>query len=433
MPLLAPSGWHWPPRVVAKTSGRQKTDSEWDSQVIYWMTVAFTFWLLVHSVLQALAIEWTWRAQPLKRDEMSWWSTHTHTHLTSGCRLKRSVARRKTMGWPPNAIQPSETCRLVSAGWWDDKFLKWPCTFRRIGVQNHCFTSRWWAQLKQRAPKKLWTFQVHDRLPPVFLTFCFNLLSPWYSQHSSCFTTLHLPVIRPDHPWPASNRVTSTCSTEASSLGTLSRSFNLSRWEDSTWIRCHILILRPRFYTMDYISPSTYSILLMWTRLWTCFWAKFDVSPRSMVQHLWPGCCPDGSSLPVTLPFVASTSRAAWGVAVGHINYLLLSAPCVFMVTWNAELNLSLPAHGAVLGQFQLNLGTTYTRSLVFVFVQWRYASVSPIGSEWTGLHTIRSSTHALSWAKNTPKTVLKGSTSLQAATRRPFKCFQLENYSTFI
>ena len=105
MPLLAPSGWHWPPRVVAKTSGRQKTDSEWDSQVIYWMTVAFTFWLLVHSVLQALAIEWTWRAQPLKRDEMSWWSTHTH--LTSGCRLKRSVARRKTMGWPPNAIQPA--------------------------------------------------------------------------------------------------------------------------------------------------------------------------------------------------------------------------------------------------------------------------------------------------------------------------------------
>ena len=171
-----------------------------------------------------------------------------HTHLTSGCRLKRSVARRKTMGWPPNAIQPSETCRLVSAGWWDDKFLKWPCTFRRIGVQNHCFTSRWWAQLKQRAPKKLWTFQVHDRLQPVFLTFCFNLLSPWYSQHSSCFTTLHLPVIRPDHPWPASNRVTSTCSTEASSLGTLSRSFNLSRWEDSTWIRCHILILRPRFF-----------------------------------------------------------------------------------------------------------------------------------------------------------------------------------------
>lgn len=77
MPLLAPSGWHWPPRVVAKTSGRQKADSEWDSQVIYWMTVAFTFWLLVHSVLQALAIEWTWRAQPLKRDEMSWWSTHT--------------------------------------------------------------------------------------------------------------------------------------------------------------------------------------------------------------------------------------------------------------------------------------------------------------------------------------------------------------------
>lgn len=82
----------------------------------------------------------------------------------------------------------------------------------------------------------------------------------------------------------------------------------------------------------------------MWTRLWTCFWTKFDVSPRSMVQHLWPGCCPDGSSLPVTLPFVASTSRAAWGVAVSHINYLLLSAPCVFMVTWNAELNLSLPA-----------------------------------------------------------------------------------------
>ena len=261
MPLLAPSGWHWPPRVVAKTSGRQKTDSEWDSQVIYWMTVAFTFWLLVHSVLQALAIEWTWRAQPLKRDEMSWWSTHTH--LTSGCRLKRSVARRKTMGWPPNAIQPSETCRLVSAGWWDDKFLKWPCTFRRIGVQNHCFTSRWWAQLKQRAPKKLWTFQVHDRLPPVFLTFCFNLLSPWYSQHSSCFTTLHLPVIRPDHPWPASNRVTSTCSTEASSLGTLSRSFNLSRWEDSTWIRCHILILRPRFFFKQRITSLHLTVNLL--------------------------------------------------------------------------------------------------------------------------------------------------------------------------
>ena len=86
-----------------------------------------------------------------------------------------------------------------------------------------------------------------------------------------------------------------------------------------------------------------------------------------------------------------------------------------------------------MLGQFQLNLGTTYTRSLVFVFVLWRYASVSPIGSEWTGLHTIRSSTHALSWAKKTPKTVLKGSTSLEAATRRPFKCFQLKNYSTLI
>lgn len=34
---------------------------------------------------------------------------------------------------------------------------------------------------------------------------------------------------------------------------------------------------------------------------------------------------------------------------------------------------------------------------------------------------------------KKTPKTVLKGSTSLEAATRRPFKCFQLKNYSTLI
>ena len=171
----------------------------------------------------------------------------------------------------------------------------------------------------------------------------------------------------------------------------------------------------------------------MWTRLWTCFWTKFDVSPRSMVQHVWPGCCPDGSSLPVTLPFVASTSRAAWGVAVSHINYLLLSAPCVFMVTWNAELNLSLPARCSarpVPAQSWNNLHTKSGVCVRSVKVCLRFPQLGRNEQAFTQSDHPPMLCHG---QKKTPKTVLKGSTSLEAATRRPFKCFQLKNYSTLI
>lgn len=367
----------------------------------------------------------------------TWWNVmmiHTHTHLTSGCRLKRSVARRKTMGWPPNAIQPSETCRLVSAGWWDDKFLKWPCTFRRIGVQNHCFTSRWWAQLKQRAPKKLWTFQVHDRLPPVFLTFCFNLLSPWYSQHSSCFTTLHLPVIRPDHPWPASNRVTSTCSTEASSLGTLSRSFNLSRWEDSTWIRCHILILRPRFFFLNNGLHLTVNLLNL-TYVNTIVNMFLDKIWRFSQVH---GATPLARLLSGRQQLAGHASLCGLNVKSSvrccsqpyQLSSSFRSLCCHGNLKCWAKFVVACPWCSArpVPAESWNNLHTKSGVCVRSVKVCLRL-TVSPIGSEWTGLHTIRSSTHALSLAKKHQKP----STSLQAATRRPFKSLKLKNCSTFI
>ncbi len=67
------------------------------------------------------------------------------------------------------------------------------------------------------------------------------------------------------------------------------------------------------------------------------------------------------------------------------------------------------------------------------VGVPWKYKSVFPIGSGWTGLHAIRSSTHAFPWGKkNIKNPILKGSTSFEAATRRPFKSFQLKIYSTY-
>ena len=153
-----------------------------------------------------------------------------------------------------------------------------------------------------------------------------------------------------------------------------------------------------------------------------------------MVQHLWAGCCPDGSSLPVTLPFVASTSRAAWGVAVSHFNLfnplLVFSwqpdkkpqcwAKFVFACSWCST--RLVPAQ---------SWDDLHTKS--GVGVPWKYESVFPIGSGWTGLHAIRSSTHAFPWGKKTSKkNILKGSTSFEAATRRPFKSFQLKIYSTY-
>ena len=267
------------------------------------------------------------------------------------------------------------------------------------------------------------------------------LFQPTFTMVFSAFpmfhTTLHLPVIRPDHPWPASNRVTSTCSTEASSLGTLSRSFNLSRWEDSTWIRCHILILRPRFFLNNGLHLTVNLLNLTYV----------NTIVNMFLDKIWRFSQVHGATPLARL--LSGRQQLAGHASLCGLNVKSSVRRCSRFFQLSSSFR-SLCCHGKlkcwakfvvacswcstrpVPAQSWNNLHTK-SRSLVFVFVQWRYASVSPIGSEWTGLHTIRSSTHALSWGKKTPKIVLKGSTSLQAATRRPFKSFQLKNYSTFI
>ena len=130
----------------------------------------------------------------------TWWNVMMiSTHRTSGCRLKRSVARRKTMGWPPNAIQSSETCRLVSAGWWDDKFLKWPCTFRRIGVQNRCFTSDGGHSWSKEHPKNCEPF----RYTTDYRQYFWHVFQPTFTMVFSAFLMFHNVTPSSDPPWPS--------------------------------------------------------------------------------------------------------------------------------------------------------------------------------------------------------------------------------------